>query len=82
MKIGIILEVGDCFIGIVERNGMWLIFVVIKVKFYMVCFDEIKKLYDYGFVNFEVKNVYGKDLVIKGYEIVWVVNVKEKDVVV
>lgn len=55
LKIGLILEVGDCFIGMVERNGMCFIFVVIKISFYIVCFDEIKKLYDYGFVNFEVK---------------------------
>ncbi|PEM35940.1 D-alanyl-D-alanine carboxypeptidase, partial [Bacillus wiedmannii] len=45
-------------------------------------FDETKKLYDYGFANFEVKKAYGKDSVAKGHETVRVANAKDKDVVV
>ena len=61
---------------------MRLISVVIKAKSHTARFDETKKLYDYGFANFEVKNFYGKDSVIKGYETVRVANAKDKDVVV
>ena len=49
---------------------MRLISVVIKAKSHTARFDETKKLYDYGFANFEVNNVYGKDSVIKGHETV------------
>lgn len=82
LKTGTTPEAGDCFTGTVERNGMRLISVVIKAKSHTARFDETKKLYDYGFANFEVKNVYGKDSVIKGHETVRVANAKEKDVVV
>ncbi|ANV72072.1 D-alanyl-D-alanine carboxypeptidase [Bacillus cereus] len=82
LKTGTTPEAGDCFTGTVERNGMRLISVVIKAKSHTARFDETKKLYDYGFANFEVKNVYGKDSVVKGHETVRVANAKEKDVVV
>ena len=82
LKTGTTPEAGDCFTGTVERNGMRLISVVIKAKSHTARFDETKKLYDYGFANFEVKNVYGKDSVIKGHETVRVANAKDKDVVV
>lgn len=82
LKTGTTPEAGDCFTGTVERNGMRLISVVIKAKSHTARFDETKKLYDYGFANFEVKNVYGKDSVVKGHETVRVANAKDKDVVV
>ena len=66
MKTGTTPEAGDCFTGTVERNGMRLISVVIKANSHTARFDETKKLYDYGFANFEVKNIYGKGSVVKG----------------
>ncbi len=60
LKTGTTPEAGDCFTGTVERNGMRLISVVIKTKSHTARFDETKKLYDYGFANFEVKKAYEK----------------------
>ncbi|TNP01542.1 D-alanyl-D-alanine carboxypeptidase family protein [Bacillus pacificus] len=82
LKTGTTLEAGDCFTGTVERNGMRLISVVIKTNSHTARFDETKKLYDYGFANFEVKKVYEKDSVIQGHETVRIGNAKDKDVVV
>ncbi|WP_368908020.1 D-alanyl-D-alanine carboxypeptidase family protein, partial [Bacillus wiedmannii] len=82
LKTGTTPEAGDCFTGTVERNGMRLISVVIKANSHTARFDETKKLYDYGFANFEVKKAYGKDSVVKGHETVRVANAKDKDVVV
>ena len=82
LKTGSTPEAGDCFTGTVERNGMRFISVVIKTSSHTARFDETKKLYDYGFANFEVKNIYGKDAVVKGYETLRVANAKDKDVVV
>lgn len=82
VKTGTTPEAGDCFTGTVERNGMRLISVVIKANSHTARFDETKKLYDYGFGNFEMKKVYGKDSVVNGYETVRVANAKDKDVVV
>ena len=82
MKTGTTPEAGDCFTGTVERNGMRLISVVIKANSHTARFDETKKLYDYGFANFELKKLYGKDSIVKGHETVRVANAKDKDVVV
>ncbi|PQQ47416.1 D-alanyl-D-alanine carboxypeptidase family protein [Bacillus thuringiensis] len=82
LKTGNTLEAGDCFTGTVERNGMRLISVVIKTNSHTARFDETKKLYDYGFANFEVKGFYEKGSVVTGYETVQVANAKNKDVVV
>ncbi|WP_341519400.1 D-alanyl-D-alanine carboxypeptidase family protein [Bacillus paramobilis] len=82
LKTGTTLEAGDCFTGTVERNGMRLISVVIKTNSHTARFDETKKLYDYGFANFEVKKVYEKDSVIQGHETVRIGNAKDKDVFV
>ncbi|WP_313956659.1 D-alanyl-D-alanine carboxypeptidase family protein [Bacillus cereus] len=82
LKTGTTPEAGDCFTGTVERNGMRLISVVIKANSHAARFDETKKLYDYGFANFEMKKAYGKDSVVKGHETVRVANAKDKDVVV
>ncbi|KFM95198.1 hypothetical protein DJ93_5818 [Bacillus clarus] len=70
------------FTGTVERNGMRLISVVIKTNSHTARFDETKKLYDYGFANFEVKKAYEKDSTVKGHETVRVENAKDKDVAV
>ncbi len=60
LKTGSTPEAGDCFTGTVERNGMRFISVVIKTSSHTARFDETKKLYDYGFANFEVKQMYKK----------------------
>ena len=61
---------------------MRLISVVIKANSHAARFDETKKLYDYGFANFEVRKVNEKDSVVNGHETVRIANAKDKDVVV
>ncbi|MBE5109112.1 D-alanyl-D-alanine carboxypeptidase [Bacillus thuringiensis] len=82
LKTGSTPEAGDCFTGTVERNGMRFISVVIKTNSHTARFDETKKLYDYGFANFEMKQMYKKDSSVKGQETVRVENAKDKDVAV
>ncbi|HDR4817188.1 TPA: D-alanyl-D-alanine carboxypeptidase, partial [Bacillus cereus] len=82
LKTGTTPEAGDCFTGTAERNGMRLISVVIKANSHAARFDETKKLYDYGFANFEVRKVNEKDSVVNGHETVRIANAKDKDVVV
>ncbi|PGM89809.1 D-alanyl-D-alanine carboxypeptidase [Bacillus cereus] len=82
LKTGSTPEAGDCFTGTVERNGMRFISVVIKTNSHTARFDETKKLYDYGFANFEMKKMYEKGSSVKGKETVRVDNAKDKDVAV
>ncbi|EEM13208.1 D-Ala-D-Ala carboxypeptidase A; Serine peptidase; MEROPS family S11 [Bacillus pseudomycoides] len=82
LKTGSTPEAGDCFTGTAERNGMRLISVVIKTNSHTARFDETKKLFDYGFTNFEVKKVYPKGSAVKGHETVRVENAKDKDVTI
>ncbi|MCU5657469.1 D-alanyl-D-alanine carboxypeptidase [Bacillus mycoides] len=82
LKTGSTPEAGDCFTGTIERNGMRFISVVIKTKSHTARFDETKKLYDYGFANFEMKKMYEKGSSVKGEETVRVENAKDKDVAV
>ncbi|KOS31246.1 D-alanyl-D-alanine carboxypeptidase [Bacillus anthracis] len=82
LKTGSTPEAGDCFTGTVERNGMRFISVVINTSSHTARFDETKKLYDYGFANFEMKQMYKKGSSVKGQEKVLVENAKDKDVAV
>ncbi|EMI9091033.1 MULTISPECIES: serine hydrolase [Bacillus] len=82
LKTGSTPEAGDCFTGTIERDGMRFISVVIKTKSRDARFDETKKLYDYGFANFEMKQLYKKGSSVKGQETVRVENAKDKDVAV
>ena len=82
LKTGSTPEAGDCFTGTVERNGMRFISVVIKTNSHTARFDETKKLYDYGFANFEMKQMYEKGSSVKGKETVRVENAKDKDIAV
>ena len=82
LKTGSTPEAGDCFTGTAERNGMRLISVVINTNSHTARFAETKKLFDYGFANFEAKEVYPKGSVVKGHETVKVEKAKEEDVAV
>ncbi|HDX9672666.1 TPA: D-alanyl-D-alanine carboxypeptidase [Bacillus cereus] len=82
LKTGSTPEAGDCFTGTIERDGMRFISVVIKTKSRDARFDETKKLYNYGFANFEMKQLYKKGSSVKGQETVRVENAKDKDVAV
>ncbi|HDR6312976.1 TPA: D-alanyl-D-alanine carboxypeptidase [Bacillus cereus] len=82
LKTGSTPEAGDCFTGTIEKDGMRFISVVIKTKSRDARFDETKKLYDYGFDNFEMKQMSKKGSSVKGQETVRVENAKDKDVAV
>ena len=62
LKTGSTPEAGECFTGTIEKDGMRFISVVINTKSRDARFDETKKLYDYGFANFEMKQMYKKVL--------------------
>lgn len=80
LKTGSTPEAGDCFTGTAERNGMRLISVVIKTNSHTARFAETKKLFDYGFTNFEAKKVYPKGSAVKGHETVQVEKAKDTDI--
>ncbi|PFO78849.1 MULTISPECIES: D-alanyl-D-alanine carboxypeptidase family protein [Bacillus cereus group] len=82
LKTGHTPEAGYCFTGTAEKNGMRLISVVINTSSNTSRFDETKKIFDYGFANFDVKKVYSKGSAVKGHETVRVENAKDKDVTV
>ncbi|GAA3318106.1 hypothetical protein GCM10020331_019540 [Ectobacillus funiculus] len=60
LKTGSTPEAGYCFTGTAKRDGMRLISVVIKTDSDKARFAETKKLFDYGFSGFEVKELYPK----------------------
>ncbi|ALS24564.1 D-alanyl-D-alanine carboxypeptidase [Paenibacillus naphthalenovorans] len=59
LKTGSTNEAGYCFTGTAERNGMRLISVVMGTETEPSRFEETRKVLDYGFTNFELKQVLG-----------------------
>ncbi|MBP1153241.1 D-alanyl-D-alanine carboxypeptidase (penicillin-binding protein 5/6) [Paenibacillus sp. PvR052] len=59
LKTGSTNEAGYCFTGTAERNGMRLISVVMGTATEPSRFEETRKVLDYGFTNFELKQVVG-----------------------
>lgn len=59
LKTGSTNEAGYCFTGTAERNGMRLISVVMGTATEPSRFEETRKVLDYGFTNFELKQVLG-----------------------
>lgn len=80
LKTGSTPEAGSCFTGTAKRDDMRLISVVINTDSHTARFTETKKLFDYGFTNFETKKVYDKGSEVKGHETVHVDKAKETDV--
>lgn len=80
LKTGSTPVAGFCFTGTAKRDGMRLISVVIKAGSYDARFEETKKLFDYGFSGFELKELYPKGSQVKGTETIEVVKGKEKEV--
>ncbi len=64
LKTGHTNNAGNCFTGTAERDGMRLISVVMGTKSEAQRFTETRKVLDYGFNNFEIKQaVAGKSKV-------------------
>lgn len=57
LKTGHTNEAGYCFTGTAERDGMRLISVVMGTKTEPKRFEESRKVLDYGFNNFQTKQV-------------------------
>lgn len=60
LKTGYTTNAGYCFAGTAERNGMRLISVVMGAETMGSRFTETKKVLDYGFSNFEIKQIVDK----------------------
>ncbi len=58
LKTGSTNLAGFCFTATAVRNGTRLISVVMKGRSYAARFQETKKLLDYGFNNFEIKELF------------------------
>jgi len=66
LKTGHTNAAGQCFTGTAERNGMRLISVVMGTTSEPERFIQTKKILDYGFDNFEVKQVVGAKAAVSG----------------
>jgi D-alanyl-D-alanine carboxypeptidase (penicillin-binding protein 5/6) len=84
LKTGTTDFAGYCFTGTAQRDGLRVITVVMNAKGnhgkgeYKSRFDETKKMMDYAFTNFSVKEMYPKGYKMKKNNTVPVVNGKEK----
>ena len=68
MKTGHTSDAGYCFSGTAERDGMRLISVVMGAQTEPGRFTETKKVLDYGFDNFEVKQAVAGKTTVTGAE--------------
>lgn len=80
LKTGHTANAGNCFTGTAVRDGMRLISVVMGANSEAHRFTETKKVLDYGFNNFEIKQVAAPKTVIAGQETVPVLKGKNKEV--
>ncbi|MRN57306.1 D-alanyl-D-alanine carboxypeptidase family protein [Paenibacillus monticola] len=80
LKTGHTSNAGNCFTGTAVRDGMRLISVVMGANSEAHRFTETKKVLDFGFNNFEVKQVIAPKAVIAGNETVPVLKGKNKKV--
>ncbi|GAB7388485.1 D-alanyl-D-alanine carboxypeptidase family protein [Bacillaceae bacterium] len=71
---------GYCFTGTAKRGDLRLISVVMKSSSEGKRFEDTRRLMDYGFSNFEMKQLIGKGETVKGRETVPVVKGKELEV--
>ena len=80
MKTGFTEQALNTFAGTAERNGMRLISVVMGAETKASRFTETRKLLDYGFNNFEIKQVVDAGSTVEGFETAPVNKGKEKTV--
>lgn len=70
MKTGHTESAGNCFTGTAVRDGMRLISVVMGTSTESARFKETKKVLDFGFNNFEIKQVVAPKTIVEGTETV------------
>lgn len=86
LKTGTTDFAGFCFTGTAKRNEMRVITVVMNAKdksgkgAYESRFIETKKMMEYAFNNFSMKEIYPDGYKVKGHESLPVINGKEKKV--
>ncbi|WP_426983056.1 D-alanyl-D-alanine carboxypeptidase [Bacillus cabrialesii] len=82
LKTGSTDSAGSCFTGTAELNGMRVITVVLNAKgnLHTGRFDETKKMFDYAFDNFSMKEIYAEGDQVKGHKTISVDKGKEKEV--
>lgn len=80
LKTGHTSDAGNCFTGTAVRDGMRLISVVMGAKSEAHRFTETKKVLDFGFNNFEIKQVIAPKAVIAGNETLPVLKGKKEEV--
>nr|WP_233144168.1 serine hydrolase [Lottiidibacillus patelloidae] len=80
LKTGMTDLAKNCFTGTAVRDGMRLISVVMKSPTRTSRFTDTKKIMDYGFSNFTIKELYGADYQIENASLLDVVKGKEKTV--
>jgi serine-type D-Ala-D-Ala carboxypeptidase (penicillin-binding protein 5/6) len=68
-----------CFTGTAERNGMRLISVVMGTASEHARFKETRKVMDYGFNHFEVRELHPEGAIVEGFEHVQVKKGKVKE---
>jgi D-alanyl-D-alanine carboxypeptidase (penicillin-binding protein 5/6) len=68
LKTGHTASAKYCFVGTAERDGMRLISVVMGTKTEAARFVETRKVLDYGFNNFEIKQVIAPKTTVEGTE--------------
>ncbi|WP_435530240.1 D-alanyl-D-alanine carboxypeptidase family protein [Paenibacillus vini] len=80
LKTGHTANAGNCFTGTAERNGMRLISVVMGTKTEKARFVETRKVLDFGFNNFETKQIIPPKSTVAGTETVTVKKAKNTSV--
>ncbi|KZE65642.1 D-alanyl-D-alanine carboxypeptidase [Fictibacillus phosphorivorans] len=80
LKTGSTDLAGNCFTGTIKQGDTRLISVVMKTDTRLARFDETKKLFDFGFANFEKEQILPKNYQVKGNKTVSIVKGKEKEV--
>ncbi|CAM3116002.1 D-alanyl-D-alanine carboxypeptidase family protein [Paenibacillus sediminis] len=80
LKTGHTEQAGYCFTGTAVRNGMRLISVVMGTDSEAHRFTETRKVLDYGFNNFEEKQIIAPKSTVKGVEKVAIKKGKETKV--
>ncbi|MBW4839055.1 MAG: D-alanyl-D-alanine carboxypeptidase [Paenibacillaceae bacterium] len=80
LKTGHTSNAGNCFTGTAERNGMRLISVVMGTASDKARFVETRKVLDFGFNNFETKQIVPPKTTVAGTETVTVKKAKNTEI--
>lgn len=82
LKTGYTDAAGNCFTGTAMKDGKRVITVVMKTDSKKARFDETKKLMEYGFSNFSMKELIPAGFQLEGYETLPISKGKQKEVAI